>query len=92
MLYQEFFHRTQPKGWMDSGLFLQWVKEKRSYSKLPDGMKRVIFVDIAGGHKITDDVIEELDMMNTMLRVLPKSASDLCQPADSFIIHKVIIL
>lgn len=82
-------YRSQPKGWMDMVRFQEWIKEPRVFQKLSNGEKRILFVDNAGGHSITDTVKNALLRSNTELRLLPKNATDLCQPADSFIIQKV---
>lgn len=82
-------YRSGPKGWMDSRVFTEWLSEKRVMSPLPDGRERVLYVDNASGHKLTADAQEALRLSNTVLRFLPKNATDLCQPADSFIIQKI---
>lgn len=48
-----------------------------------------MFVDNASGHKLTEAATETLKDSNTRLRFLPKNATDLCQPADSFIIQQI---
>lgn len=41
------------------------------------------------GHEMTDSVKNALKESNTVLRYLPKNATELCQPADSFVIQKI---
>lgn len=82
-------YRSQAKGWMDRVKFAEWLGEKRLFEKLPNGQTRVLYVDNAGGHALTEDVKIALKNSNTELRTLPKNATELCQPADSFVIQKV---
>lgn len=82
-------YRSGKKGWMDSRVFAEWLGEKRVLSLLSDGSRRILFVDNASGHKLTEAAREALKISNTELRFLPKNATDLCQPADSFIIQKI---
>lgn len=82
-------YRSGPKGWMDSRVFTEWLSEKRVMKPLQDGRQRVLYVDNASGHKLTAEAKDALNASNTVLRFLPKNATDLCQPADSFIIQKI---
>jgi len=74
---------------MDRRVFLEWLKEPRAVRKLQNGKKRVIFMDNASGHALTDQVRDALSSINAEIRFLPRNATDLCQPADSFIIQKI---
>lgn len=82
-------YRSGPKGWMDTRVFEEWLSEKRIMSPLPAGKERVLFVDNASGHKVTAAASAALKGSLTKLNFLPKNATDLCQPADSFIIQKI---
>eukprot|EP00171_Calliarthron_tuberculosum_P002297 IDg2297t1 len=57
--------------------------------QLPGGKQRVLFLDNALWHKKTDIAKEGLGKSKTKLEFLPKNTTDLCQPADSFIIQKI---
>lgn len=82
-------YRSQPKGWVDSTVFMEWIKEHLKFGRIYDGKKRVIIMDNAGGHKITEEVQQALKEKNTEIRFLPKKATDICQPEDRFIIQNV---
>lgn len=82
-------YRSGPKGWMDSRVFSEWLGEKRIMTPCPAGKERVLFVDNASGHKLSEAAKAALKYSNTTLRFLPKNATDLCQPADSFIIQQI---
>lgn len=41
---------------MDTTVFLEWTKEPLNFDCMYDGKKRVIFMEDAGGHKITEKV------------------------------------
>jgi DDE superfamily endonuclease len=81
-------YRTGPKGWMDRKVFVQWLEEKRANPPDKYGRKKVIFMDNCSGHNDTPESIAALNKLNAELRRLPPNATDLCQPADSFIISK----
>ena len=82
-------YRTGPKGWMDRKLFAEWVAETRANPQDPHGRQKVIFLDNCGGHNDTVESTTALRELNAVLRKLPANATDLCQPADSFIISKI---
>lgn len=82
-------YRSGPKGWMDTRVFEEWLDERRILAPLPGEKERVLFVDNASGHKLTSTAIAALRRSCTRLQFLPKNATDLCQPADSFIIQKI---
>lgn len=82
-------YRTDPKGWMDKWVLVQWIHEQRIFSSLPAKNKIEIFLDNAGCHAESEEVKCYLENWNMESRYLPKNATDLCQPVDSFIIYKI---
>ena len=82
-------YRTQPKGWMDRKTFVEWLSNKRAISRDHLGRERVLFLDNCGGHSETPEARSALRRLNTSLRFLPPNTTDICQPADSFIISKI---
>ena len=82
-------YRSGPRGWMDRELFPQWLRERRVIPKGANGEKSVIFLDNCGGHNPTAEQQAALQEINACLRFLPPNSTDLCQPADSFIISKI---
>ena len=79
-------HRTGPKGWMDRKIFVEWLRE------LDDdefGIRKIVYLDNCGGHNETPETLDMLRQKNVELRRLPANATDLCQPADSFLIQKI---
>lgn len=82
-------YRSQPKGWMDSDIFAQWLGEPRAISKDPYGRKRVLFVDNCSGHNSNPRTEGMLLKINHEMRKLPPNATELVQPADSFVISKI---
>lgn len=56
---------------------------------LPGDEKWYLYVDNAFGHKCTEVVRAALFKINIVLQFFPKNATDLCQPADSFIIQRI---
>lgn len=83
-------YRTAPKGFVDRALFAEYFREKRAHCrhKMND-YERIIYLDNCGGHNETVDLVESLDDAQATLRFLPENATDLCQPADSFVISKL---
>lgn len=82
-------YRSQAKGWMDNQTFIKWLSEPRAIKKDTFHRRRFLFVDNCSGHVENEDVYQALGAINTELRKLPKNATDLVQPADSFIISKI---
>ena len=82
-------YRSGKKGWMDNRVFREWLSEPRAIKADTYGRKRVLFVDNCTGHNETDGVKACLARLNTELRKLPANATDLIQPADSFVISKL---
>lgn len=82
-------YRSGPKGWIDNTVMQQWAQEPRALEKLPQGRRRVLFMDNCSGHKLTDALLEKLEKVNTEIRFFPPNATDLLQPADSFVIQKI---
>ena len=82
-------YRTGPKGWMDKRVFVQWLSEPRAVR--PDQQRRTrhIFLDNCGGHNYTGESEDMLERKIFALHHLPANATDLCQPADSFVISKI---
>lgn len=74
---------------MDKRLFREYLQERRALAADPRGRQTVIFLDNCSGHLDESDCEDELHRLNGRLRYLPLNATDLCQPADSFVIAKI---
>ncbi|RLN91689.1 hypothetical protein BBJ28_00026100 [Nothophytophthora sp. Chile5] len=74
---------------MDKRVFREYLTERRA--QRPDRLGRVktIFLDNCSGHLSELECESELKALNARLRYLPANATDLCQPADSFVIAKI---
>lgn len=72
---------------MDANLFFQWLDEPRIFKPLPNGRTRILYVDNCTAHKVTEEVREPVFKSRTELRFFPECATDLVQPADSFVIQ-----
>lgn len=55
---------------MDIGIFLDWLKEPRTFSPAPECVVQHLFCDNATGHCETSDVKTILQLLNTELRKL----------------------
>lgn len=82
-------YRTGPKGWIDKRVMRLWVQEPRALPRLANNRTRVLFMDNCSSHKMEQDLQELLKRINTEIRYFPPNATDLLQPADSFIIQKI---
>ena len=74
---------------MDKRLLGQWLEEPRANPPDKYGRKKTIFMDNCGGHNESDGSIAALLKLRAEIRKLPAQATDLCQPADSFVISKI---
>lgn len=81
-------YRTGPKGWMDKQVLVEYLQERRVIWPDPLGRQRVLFMDNCGGHSETPEQLSALQQLNAVIRKLPKNATHLCQPCDSWIIQK----
>ncbi|POM81398.1 Hypothetical protein PHPALM_633 [Phytophthora palmivora] len=59
------------------------------YGTKPRGRKKTVFLDNCSGHLEADEYHEEFDAINSDLKFFPPNATDLCQPADSFVNAKI---
>ncbi|OWY93114.1 hypothetical protein PHMEG_00037609, partial [Phytophthora megakarya] len=82
-------YRTGPKGWMSKKKFREYLTEPRAMRKDWKGRKKHIFLDNCSGHLSNDECPQELLELKAELRYLSANATDLCQPADSFVIAKI---
>lgn len=82
-------YRSSKKGWMTQKLFREYLKEKRAIRADPHGRKKTIYLDNCSGHLEANECEAELDGINSTLKFFPPNATDLCQPADSFVIAKI---
>ncbi len=80
---------TGKRGWMDKRVFAECVSEPRAIRKLTGRRNRVLFVDNANGHEENPHQKRMLNKISTLLRKFPTNATQLVQPADSFIISKI---
>ena len=80
---------TQPKVWMDGRVFLEYIEEKRENPPDQYGRLKTIYVENCSGHNDTPTSTAALERLNIAIRELPPNATNLCQPADYFIISKV---
>ena len=56
--------------------------------KLPNGRRRVMYLDNCSGHNPTKLLAEAANEINTEIRYFPKNDTHLIQPCDSFEIQK----
>lgn len=82
-------YRMGLKAWMDKRIFLQWLKGKRVLQLLPDGGKRVLYVDNVNTHDLTEEVKAALREIYTEIRFFPCNATHFVQLVDSFAIQEL---
>lgn len=51
-----FSYRSGPKGWIDTATFPKYFQERKVMLKLPNGRKRVLYLDNCNGHNITSEL------------------------------------
>ena len=71
--------------WMDRTVFTQYISEEKVFQLLSHGRKRILFVENCSGHGISTNLATALIYNNTEVRCFPPNATDLIQPADSFL-------
>ncbi|KAG2776058.1 hypothetical protein PC129_g22897 [Phytophthora cactorum] len=69
--------------------FPEYLTERRAIAADPQGRRKTIFLDNCSGHLEESQCQNELNRLNARLHYLPVNATDLCQPADSFVIAKI---
>ncbi|EGZ12175.1 hypothetical protein PHYSODRAFT_515705 [Phytophthora sojae] len=82
-------YRSSKKGWMTQRLFREYLSERKAMRADPHGRNKTIYLDNCSGHLEADQCQDELNSINADLQFFPLNATDLCQPADSFIIAKI---
>jgi hypothetical protein len=82
-------YRTQPKGWMDMQLFREVVQEERFVKSDSLGRRRVIYIDNATSHNMNESLENIMEKLKFQIRYLEANTTDLCQPADSFVIKQI---
>lgn len=73
---------------MDKRVFQEWLSEPRAINRRTDERKRILYVDNCSGH-IETEGLSKLQAIRTGLRKFPVNATDMVQPADSFVIAKI---
>ena len=74
---------------MDRPVFNEYFNEPRAIQRYSSGRRRFLYLDNCPGHKLTDQVRQSLEAILAEIVFLPKNATHLCQPLDSFIIQKL---
>ena len=83
-------YRTGPKCFIDGRLFPEYFNEIRAHYRSPgDRRPRMIFLDNSSGLNPSEELNAALRALNITLDYFPANATDLIQPADSFIISKI---
>ena len=70
-------------------VFLQWFGEPRAFKGDSAGRRTVIYVENCAGHNDSPELRDALLKINTELRYFLPCATDLVQPADSFVFSKI---
>ncbi|KAL0217568.1 hypothetical protein RCL1_008149 [Eukaryota sp. TZLM3-RCL] len=81
-------YRTSPKGFMNGTILAQYLNSG-IFKRDRFGRHQFIFCDNAPSHKETEEVQHALERINASILFLPKNATDLVQPCDSFVIAKI---
>ena len=82
-------YRTSPKGCMDGITCKKWLKDDKVFLPKHSGRPVVLFVDNCSSCVENEDVKNHLRCTRVILKKFPKNATDLVQPADSFVIQKI---
>ncbi len=82
-------YRTSPKAWIDTTLFPEYFLEPRAYQADLHHRTKLVWLDNCSGHNSTPRLEATLIEKHTVLKFLPPCCTDLCQPADTFVISKI---
>lgn len=74
-------YRSGPKGWIDTTVLPEYFRERKVFSKLPNGRQRVLFLDNCSGHNETSQLCAALNSVNTTLRFSPQTVPTWCNRA-----------
>ena len=82
-------YRTGPKGWTDTTIMQEWLKETRVIKLLSRNRIRHLFIDNRSGHNLDEGIISAPERVMTTIKFFFPNATDLVQPCDSFVIQKI---
>ena len=82
-------YRTQPCARMDNAILEEWLREPRAIDRDADDRTKNSFMDNCSGYRHTENVARAVLSTNTEIEFLPRNATHLCQPLDSFMIRKL---
>ena len=83
-------YRTSPKAFIDRYTFVQYLKERRAQVRIGNSEGNlIIYLDNYSGHGDSSTLPAALPSEHAELRFFPAIATNLIQPADSFIIAKI---
>lgn len=61
-------YRTGPKGWMDTTVMPEWLKEEQVFQKLPHDRTRILYVENCSGHNSTAQLSHVCAQIKTEIR------------------------
>lgn len=82
-------YSSSSKGWIGYTTWNVWLLTPHAIPRLSTYKTRVGFVDNGSSHIEDEDTLQNRKSINTVLRKFPGNATDLIQPADSFVIQKI---
>jgi Fe-S cluster biogenesis protein NfuA len=65
------------------------VQEERFVKSDSLGRRRVIYIDNATSHNMNESLENIMEKLKFQIRYLEANTTDLCQPADSFVIKQI---
>lgn len=78
---------TSPNAEVGATVWSDWLYKSRAARSLPDHRERVLLVEGCSSHETRPDLENSLKKSWPQSVKLPPNATDLIQPADSFIIQ-----
>lgn len=82
-------YRTSPTGWVDTTVLESCFGEGSGFSPLPDGRKRVIFMEPSTWVPFAKELAKPLGGSNTEVRFFPRNGGGLTQPVEMGIRKKI---
>lgn len=74
---------------MDTAVMPQWLSERKVIRALPNGRKRILYVDNFSGYNEIPELSSALERIDTELRYFEPTITDYAQLCESFIIQMI---
>ncbi len=82
-------YRTGPKGWIDSKVAPEWLRERRVIRFLLGDRAFVLYLGNCSGRKFTSELEQAAARIRTEIRYFHPNLTNCIQPCDCFAVQKI---